>query len=346
MAWTEKLPSGNHRAMYRTPDGKKRSAGTYPHQKKAMQKAVAAEEEAQVPGWRDPAAGARTWGDWCAEWQEKRVLSEAGQRAETSLIRNHLLPKWGDVRLVDIDRVEVRGWVKELRKKLAESSAERALASFSASLSAAVEKGVLASNPCFRLGVNPGQVDNARYFTEKEVARFLAEVEHGRDRALIAFLVGTGLRWGEALAVTSKRVNRTRKTVRVSHVFTQRGTLKEYPKGKRIRDVPIPQWVMDEIEPLLDREYVFGYLNSSNWRRDVWNPLETGGTMHDLRHTYASWLLQRGVPMALVSKYLGHSSIQLTERYAHWVREFDDTSARILTDPRGKKKKGKKKGKG
>ena len=38
---------------------------------------------------------------------------------------------------------------------------------------------------------------------------------------------------------------------------------------------------------------------------------------HTLRHTFASWLIQDGYPIALVSQMLGHSSIQVTMRYAH-----------------------------
>ena len=38
---------------------------------------------------------------------------------------------------------------------------------------------------------------------------------------------------------------------------------------------------------------------------------------HTLRHTFASWVIQEGYPIALASEMLGHSSINLTMRYAH-----------------------------
>ena len=75
----------------------------------------------------------------------------------------------------------------------------------------------------------------------------------------------------------------------------------------RFPGLPARTLALDPTKPLNDA-----------WLRDrVWAPLlETAGVrhirVHDARHTYASLMLRRGVPIAYVSKQLGHSSIHVT----------------------------------
>jgi integrase len=51
---------------------------------------------------------------------------------------------------------------------------------------------------------------------------------------------------------------------------------------------------------------------------------------HTLRHTYASWLVQSGVPIYEVSKLLGHSTITMTERYAHLAPSNFENSVKVI----------------
>ncbi|MDL5351091.1 site-specific integrase [Microbacterium sp. zg-YB36] len=344
MAWTQQLPSGNWRGLYRGPDGKPRNAGTFAHQKRALAEATNAEHEADKPGWRDPRAGARKWGEWYEEWRAVREDADKLSQTDKSLLKNHIIPAWQDVALASITRFDVRAWAAKLGASkedggagLSESTVKRVVAVFSGSLSAAIDKEILATNPCFRLGLEPGETDVVRFFSRKRVAKMLKKLkDRPEDRAMLAIMVGCGLRWGEMAGLRPERVDLKRRMLRVSHVRKQNGKVKKYPKGRKIRDVPIPEWVVAEIKPFVKegREFVFMRTNSSNWRRDVWSHLDTGGRIHDLRHTYASWLLQSGVEIAKVSKLMGHSSIRVTERYAHLALMPMEEVDAAMYDPR------------
>ncbi|WP_194521938.1 tyrosine-type recombinase/integrase [Cellulosimicrobium sp. JZ28] len=258
------------------------------------------------------------------------------------------MPRWGATPLVDITRHDVKAWAVELREAgLAPTTVQRIVHLLSASLHAAVDAEILTANPAARLRLNAGKASAERYLTHDEVDAIRAELPDA-ERAMVDLLVGTGMRWGEAIALHRPRVDLERRVVQVVDVWDNRGgVMKPYPKGKRTRDVPLPSWVeidepgagtcgYDHAKGTCSGKLVVttedGYrFEQSNFRK-VWvAALGAAGVeharVHDLRHTYASWLIQGGVSLAEVGKLLGHVSPLTTQRYAHLA---DEPSATVL----------------
>ena len=120
------------------------------------------------------------------------------------------------------------------------------------------------------------------------------------------------------------------------------------PKGGRERSVDLPGSAVEALRAHrhLRGPYVF--------RQDDGQPL-TDGTMraplrralkragicrehgaigwHDLRHTYASHLVMKGVPLTVVKELMGHATIDMTERYAHLSPDTRREAVNVLDRP-------------
>lgn len=367
MPWPELLPSGRWRAGYRIPGGGKRYVdGTFTHKRAAERAAANAEEEAHKLGWRDPRAAERTWGDWFEEWQRGHFVEESTRSRTLSAINSRIMPKWGEVPLIEIDRHEIRAWAREMiADGLKPTSAKRIIGAFSPSLTAAVDVGILPANPALGLKLNIPNNLSERTLTRKEQRRLFAAfaapedatpaelAEAERDQALVAVLLGTGARWGEAVALTAEHFRMKHRTVRFRQAWdVQNRILTPYTKGKRRRTVPLPKWLFEIIRPVLKARpqgYLFvdpggKPLDASNWRKRQWEPAvaaarineghDEKATIHTLRHTYATEQLEAGLSLAEIADLLGHASLSTTERYAHRRSKVRPEAATAVRDPR------------
>jgi integrase len=360
MAWAERLPSGRYRAVYRDAHGARRSAGVFTHKPKAERAAAAAEQTARNNPWTAADSGHRTWGEWCTEWWPTRMV-EPGTAARGESPRDvHLIPKWGTTPIGSITRHDVRTWVLALTRTahgtaadgrvLSPSTVQRIVHLFSASMEAAVDAGIITVNPAARVTVPKAPPAQERFLTHTEFEKLVDEMPTLADWLIAQMLVNTGLRWGELAGLHWNRLHLDRGLVYVVETYDEvQHRIKPYPKGRRARDVPIPPWLVDQLADL-DRSdgpcpvpHTTGkcrsglvlttpggaVLRDTNWSNRVWRPAVAragldGVRPHDLRHTYASWLLQAGVSLARVGKLMGHMSPVTTQKYA-WLEATDPT---------------------
>jgi hypothetical protein len=111
-------PAGNWRANWRDPSGKQK-AKTF-KTKKAASGFLAEIETAKHRGvYVDPDAGKVRFGDFAARWLLGRQVEARTAERTLSYLRAHLLPRWGDVQLAQIDYMAVQEWVVQLGTKVA-----------------------------------------------------------------------------------------------------------------------------------------------------------------------------------------------------------------------------------
>ena len=143
--------------------------------------------------------------------------------------------------------------------------------------------------------------EHERFLTKQQVEK-LAKAAGGANGDFIRLLAYTGIRKGQALALT-------RQQVRGGFIHLGR-------EGKSGKPQLVP--VHPAIRPIIRKlplPVTLGTLHKA-WYRAI---EETGikARLHDLRHTLASWMLQSGSDLIAVRDMLGHSSVTVTQRYAH-----------------------------
>lgn len=361
MAWVEKLPSGRFRGGYIDALGKKRQRGGFVHKQAAKIWAQDREEAARRGDLRDPNAGRTLFVEWAERWWEARVVEKSTASNEKPRY-DEIVKRWGDYSIGSIGSLEVQSWIKEMSQAgRAPGTVRKYHGLLSAMLSAAVlpPDRLILENPCRHVTLPPLPQGREVFVTREQVDALDGELEHPWD-TLTWLLAYTGLRWGEAVGLHVPRVDFLRRRIQVVDVIGQSPGfhLKAYPKGKRQRYVPMPDHLAERLAehvkafPPVDcglHADCSGLLFSMPARKLKGQPVhrQTFGRwqfhpaakraklpanlrVHDLRHSYASWLVQDGVSLREVQQLLGHSSITTTERYSHLAPDAGDNARKVL----------------
>lgn len=356
MAWAERTSGGRWRGRYRDTAGRVQTVDgpTFTREAEARRAAAVAEEDARRrPGQRNAHGGRASWAGWVDAWWPRRKVQPGTLARDENRRRLHLDEHWGPMRLDKITREMVQDWVDELSGDagLSPRSVANCYHLLSASLKAAVIDGRLSHTPCVGIELPPPDPPDERFLSPDEVRALFHFLPTDRDRLIAWTLVGTGMRWGELAGLHTHRVVLDQARLDVHETFDDRvGDVKAYTKStgriRRKRSVPVPPWLADMLAEHLDAAETTARcatphrergrcrsalafpnpdgaaLRYSSWRRGPWDrAVRLAGigavTIHDLRHTYASWLVQNGRHLEEVRDLLGHSTIKVTERYAH-----------------------------
>ena len=194
-----------------------------------------------------------------------------------------------------------------------------------------------------------------QFFTYDEFQKFISVIDEFNYKTFFEVLYFLGLRQGEATALTWNDINFTKKEVNINKTLTTKlkGQLYTVSSPKTVksnRTLPIPSKLLKSLEKLkeeakkkkyyTDNWFVFGDelpFKESTIQRKKNTYCEKAGVkqirIHDFRHSCASFLIQHGASIVLVSKYLGHSKISVTlDIYTHlYQNELLEVSKMIDT---------------
>jgi integrase len=243
------------------------------------------------------------------------------------LLRVHLVPRWGKLRLDEIRPQDITQWLAEKAAEgLAPASVEKIRVTFGRSFELARQWGMpgAASNPV--RSVPRPKFDNKRerFLTREQAGRLLEAAGRSLNpqlKSILSLLLLTGARVSELLHAEWRHVD-----------LERRAWLIPISKTGKARYVPLSQAAIDVLTSLPRFEGCPYVLPNPETRapfvsiKHAWQTARREAGLrdlriHDLRHSAASFMINGGVDLYAVGRILGHADHKSTMRYAHLANE-------------------------
>jgi integrase len=247
----------------------------------------------------------------------------------------HFQRVWGNPPIHTLS-VEVLDLYRSTRREggVGAATINREMATLKHALSKAVEWKLLRKAAREELAAIRKYQESAgrlRYLSGPAEADRLLQACDDSLRPIVLTALHTGMRKGEVLGLPWDAVDLTHGFIRLKQT-----------KNGNARALPLNETLWGMFSSLRSRSDVAWVFHDGEGRRynDVRHPFdracEAAGMVdfhfHDLRHTFASWLVMKGVPLATVSTLLGHTSPTMTLRYTHLSPKHLTSAVRVL-DP-------------
>ena len=352
-----RLQSGRYQVHYRDPDDDARKSGPTLFATKGEASRWLAELETSLGTgtYLSPELGKVTFGEHAQTWlNSKANLRPTTHELYTYLLRVHLLPTFGKIRLDAINPATIRVWHSALMNErgLSQTSAAKAYRLLRQILQVAVDDRVIRENPCRLKGAATERSRERSIPTLAEVAA-VAEAINPRFNAMVWLAALAGLRRGECLGLARKHLkldDQPTVTVERSLVETERfGTMLQDPKtnaGHRTVALPesLARILRDHLDAYVGRDpeaFVFttalsGRPPSDKTWKSTWDKARRGTgvqfTFHDLRHHAGTLNAQAGATLKEAMARLGHASADAALRYQHAVASRDTVIASAIDD--------------
>jgi integrase len=261
--------------------------------------------------------------------------------SKETILTKHLLPAFGSRRPDQICKRDIEAYkAKKLRDdNLSPKTVNNHLPVLSCLMSVAVEWERVKSAPRVKCSTRRSPRSTSRPSRKRTGCSLLSEPAW---RAMILVGMKCGLRQGELLALWWDDVDVVTGRLVVNRSVA-RGIIGT-PKSGRAREVPLAESVLVALKGYrhLKGELVFSsaagaMLTKGDWKHPLWRACKRAGLRrigwHVLRHTFASHLVMKGVPLKAVQELLGHATMDVTMRYAHLSPDVRRDAVRVLDGP-------------
>lgn len=306
----------------------------------------------------------QTVGDYLASWiagYKQRCALTSYERNERT-VRCHLIPGLGKKVLAKLSPQEVEMYyTRELEAGTSAFTVGMCHKVLRQALNDALRLGLVHRNVVSLVKPPRAPSPEMEFFTEEQARTLVSAASGNRLEALIVLALATGMREGEMLALRWDDLDVDSATilVRANVVITREGKLRHDGKtGHSRRRIALPSIAIEALrrhrahqaEERLrlgslweDNNLIFPNMfgriyDANNWRTSWFYPLLKHAGLprirpHGLRHTAATLLLARGVPVKVVSEMLDHANVGITlSIYGHVLPHMQQEAASVMDD--------------
>lgn len=275
------------------------------------------------------AAAGQTFEQFARKWFEDYVVSNnkySEQRTKKYLLNAFLIPFFGKMQIARITTHDIERYkAHEGRNGVTSKTLKNRLTVLSKCLTTAYEWLELATQPP-KIKWPKCSSYRTDYLSPEECELLLSHAD-GIIYEMVLTALRTGMRQGELKGLQWSSIDWQNQSLAVRHSRCDYRKALGSPKSNRERHIPLD---IDVYEMLHKRKRDTGYVfidtdnepfDDKRLNRRLSSICKKAGlrkiTWHILRHTFASHLAMRGVPLTTVQTLLGHSNITTTMRYAH-----------------------------
>jgi integrase len=251
---------------------------------------------------------------------------------DDSMIRNHLVPKLGPRRMAGIKPPDIAVFVEKMKaENYAPGTCNRALVLLRYGYRLAVRWGVpgVEVNPVEQIKNLMDDNKLERFLTNEQTFSLLQAVRQSESEMLqyiVLFLIYTGARKREVLDAKWQDIDWERKSWRVvktksgknRHLPLSTGAIQVLESLKQLNGAAGAEYSHVFANPKTGLPFVSFFYSWDAARKRAGLP---DLRVHDLRHSFASFLVNAGRSLYEVQELLGHADIRTTSRYAHLSRE-------------------------
>lgn len=282
-------------------------------------------------------AQSHTFTELMDRYEKEHVLRKLRHRGVKGYM-NNLRAFFGDRTLADITpKLIVAYKNKRYEDGKAPATINRELANLKKAFNLALREWEWChQNPVTRVSMEKENNKRDRWLSEEEESCLLTACAPWLHD-LVTFALHTGMRMGEILELTWRGVDFTRRTVTV--LRSKNGERRTIPVNETVlRVLKEKAKVRSLASDLVFCSKAFTPMESGHLRRSFRLALSKAKIeefhFHDLRHTFATRLVQGGIDLYKVQQLLGHKSPIMTQRYAHHYQESLRDGVEILDQPR------------